>query len=287
MVAIGVLLLVTAIALQAVRDRLAPPRAVAVPSLWLQSPEAARRLMLSFTDLAADVYWIRAVVHYGSERKAVDSPQRYALLYPLLDLTTSLDPHFDVASRLGAIFLSEGHPGGPGRPDQALTLLEKGLRHDPNRWQYRYDMAFVHYWWLKDYREASRQFDLASRLPGAPVWLRTMASQALTVGGDREGARRLWTELYDTAELDWLRRAAEYRLRQLAALDDIEALNGVVGRGRAAGVGLDWPAFVRARLLRDIPTDPTGEVYVLRPDGTVVLGPTSSLAPLPTFTPDR
>lgn len=276
-------LLAVAVTLQAVRERLAPPRAPTVPSLWLQSPDAARRLMLSFTDLAADVYWIRAITYYGSERKAADSPQRYALLYPLLDLTTSLDPHFDVASRLGAIFLSEGYPGGPGRPDQALALLEKGLRQDPQRWQYRHDMGFVHYWWLQDYAAASRQFELASLLPGAPPWLRTMAGQALTVGGDRDDARRLWTEMYQTSELDWMRRAAKYRLDQFAALDDLDALTAVVARGRAQGIALDWSSLVRAGLLRDIPTDPVGQPYVLDATGVVTLGSASVLAPLPAF----
>ncbi len=88
--------------------------------------------MLSFTDLAADVYWVRAVVHYGGERRSPAASGRYALLHPLLDMTTTLDPHFDVAARMGAIFLSEGYPGGPGRPDLALELLRKGLRHDPD-----------------------------------------------------------------------------------------------------------------------------------------------------------
>lgn len=276
-----VVLLVAAVSLQALREGIAPPRAAAVPTLWLQSTGVARRLALSFTDLAADVYWMRAVVHYGSERRAPAAPGRYALLYPLLDLTTSLDPHFDVAARLGAIFLSEGYPGGPGRPDQALALLEKGLKNDPHRWQYRHDIGFVHYWWLKDYPEAARQFELASRLPDAPPWLRTMAALTLTKGGDRAGARQLWTELHDTADIDWLREAADYRLRQLAALDDIDALNAIVARGRARA--LDWGAFVRAGILPAVPTDPAGQPYLLTADGTVTIDPRSPLAPLPTF----
>lgn len=280
-------LLATAVGLQAAREGLAPPRAAATPLLWLQSTAAARRLALSFTDLAADVYWMRAVVHYGSERRSVAATGRYALLYPLLDLTTTLDPHFDVAARLGAIFLSEGYPGGPGRPDQALALLEKGLRHDPTRWQYRHDIGFVHYWWLKDYGEAARQFELASRLPGAPQWLRTMAALTLTKGGDRAGARQLWTELLSTADVDWLRQAAEFRLRQLTALDDLDALTDVVARGRERAGALDWPAFVRAGLLRGIPADPAGVPYVLRPDATVTIDPASPLAPLPTFDAPR
>ena len=42
----------------------------------------------------------------------------YTLLYPLLDLTTTLDPRFTVAYRFGAIFLAEPYPGRtrPARP---------------------------------------------------------------------------------------------------------------------------------------------------------------------------
>ncbi len=282
--ALLVVLLASAVALQAARERIAPPRAVAVPTLWLQSPAAARRLMLSFTDLAADVYWMRAVVHYGGERRSAATEGRYALLYPLLDMTTTLDPHFDVAARLGAIFLSEGYPGGPGRPDQALALLEKGIRSDPDRWQYRHDIGFVHYWWLKNYPEAARQFDLAAQLPGAPLWLRTMAAVTLTRGGDRESARKLWSELLETADVDWLRQAADFRLRQLAALDDIDALTAIVARSRPRLPGaLDWPALVRARILDRVPTDPLGVPYELTGDGTVTIGAESPLGPLPTL----
>lgn len=285
---LAVALLVTAVGLQAVREQVAPPRAPTVPTLWMQSPDAARRLMLSFTDLAADVYWIRAVVHYGGERRLPAAEGRYALLYPLLDTATTLDPHFDVAARLGAIFLSEGYPGGPGRPDQALALLEKGLRNDPDRWQYRHDIGFVHYWWLKDYPEAARQFDLAARMPGAPLWLRTMAAVTLTKGGDRESARKLWSELLATADVDWLRQAADFRLRQLAALDDIDALTAIVRRVKASGGGpVDWNALIRARVLTAVPTDPAGVPYVLDNEGGVSLGSASPLAPLPTLEPTR
>ena len=74
------------------------------------------------------MYWIRAVQVYGGTRLGRTADRSYGLLYPLLDLTTSLDPHFDVAYQFGALFLAETPPGGPGRPDLAIALLEKGVR---------------------------------------------------------------------------------------------------------------------------------------------------------------
>lgn len=274
-----VVLLVAAVGLQAARDRLAPPRVCEVPTLWLQSPQATRRIMLSFTDLAADVYWMRAVVHYGGERRT-EGPDRFQLLYPLLDMATTLDLHFDVAARMGAIFLSEGYPGGPGRPDQALQLLEKGLTNDPDRWQYRHDIGFVHYWWLKDYPEAARQFALGSRMPNAPEWLRTMAAVTLTRGGDRSSARTLWNEMLAEGGMDWMRRAAEYGLQQLRALDELDALNAALAPHRDSGP-LTWAGLARIGAVPGMPVDPTGVPYDLTPEGLVVLGSGSTLAPLP------
>jgi tetratricopeptide (TPR) repeat protein len=276
------------VALQIVRDRVTPPVEEPPPMLWLQAPEMARRLTLSFDDVAADVYWIRAVVHYGSERRTT-SPHRYALLYPLLDMTTTLDPNFDVAARLGALFLSEGYPGGPGRPDQAIALLEKGQAHDPTRWQYAHDIGFVHYWWLKDYQGAAAHFDRASRMPGAPNWLKALVGTTLLTSGDRAAARTLWRELHASADVDWLRRAAEYRLAQLQALDDLDALTQRVSEtarrtGRMPGT---WNDVVAAGQLRGVPVDPAGTAYALGPDGRVSLGAGSGLAPLPSLEAHR
>ena len=54
--------------------------------------------------------------------------------------------------------MTEAYPNGPGRPDQALALLQKGWQQMPERWEYLTDSGFVYYWWLRDYDEAARWF---------------------------------------------------------------------------------------------------------------------------------
>ena len=133
----ALLALTTAVALQAGRDAAYPRRQRASERLlYTRSGAAVKRMALEFDALASDVYWIRAIQHYGGDRLAVDGRREYELLQPLLDLTTTLDPFFTVAYRFGAIFLSEAPPGGPGRPDQAIALLEKGIAVQPEKWQY-------------------------------------------------------------------------------------------------------------------------------------------------------
>jgi tetratricopeptide (TPR) repeat protein len=251
--------------------------------MHLRSGRVADRLFLSFDALAADVYWIRTIQHYGRDRKSARTEGRFELLHPLLDLTTTLDRHFSVAYRFGAIFLAMEPPDGPKRPDLAVALLEKGLDANPKRWQFAHDIGFVHYWYSGDYAQAARWFERTADMPGAPDWVRPLAALTRAQGGDRTGARRLLSELLD-AEHAYIRNAAERGFAQLQALDAIDELQAIVERfhtttGRYPST---WSEVVGAGLLRGVPADGTGAPFVLDPAShRVSLSPESGLFPLP------
>ncbi len=283
------LLAAAVVGLQAVEDHARTallPEPQAAEYLYIQSPEVLRRASLSYSAVAADLYWIRAVQYYGSTRLSKGA-KNYDLLYPLLDLTTSVDPLFDIAYRFGAIFLAEQFPGGAGRPDLAIALLQKGLLAQPGKWQFGQDIGFVYYWWLRDYTTAADWFNRAGDMPNAPEWLKPLAAVTLAQGGNRASSRALWTDIVRNAELDWLRRQGEFRLKQLDALDGIDIVQGYVQRYRdRTGVfPTTWDDMVRARIIRGVPRDPTGVPFRLDPStGSVTLDPASSLNPLPTVT---
>ena len=269
------------------RDRVYGEPAPGDSVLYIRSGDALGRMSLSFTPLVADIYWIRAVQYFGGARLSALPTRRYDLLYPLLDITTSLDPRFNIAYRFGSIFLAESYPGGAGRPDLAIALLDKGFRANPARWQYVQDIGFVYYWWMNDYRRAGEWFNKAADVPGAPWWLRSLAAVTLAQGGDRQSSRRLWQALRETADNDWLRSSASLRLAQLNALDAIDQLTAVVAgfRARTGQIPASWDALVRARMLSSRPVDPAGAPYVLDPaSGAVTLGADSPLNPLPVGT---
>jgi tetratricopeptide (TPR) repeat protein len=281
----AVLMWGAAVSLQAYREGhyALPPAASDV--LYFRAGSALPRVALGFDAILADVYWIRAIQHFGGTRRAAGGDRSYNLLYPLLDLTTTLDPHFSVAYRFGAIFLAESYPDGPGRADQAIALLERGLAADPTEWQYAQDAGFVHYWWLHDYKAAAAWFDRASRIEGAPWWLRSMAATTLAEGGDRQSSRRLWQQLYETSDDSWVKNNAALRLTQLQALDQIDALAALVRRytQQFGGRPDSWGALVSRRWLAGIPLDPSGTPFELdqTAPGGVSLSPRSPLSPLP------
>jgi len=270
-----------------------PQPAAAERVLYIHSGRTADRLMLAFDSLAADVYWIRTIQHYGRDRKSTRTTGRFELLYPLLDVTTTLDPYFNIAYRFGAIFLAQPPPLGPGRIDQAIGLLQKGLAADPTRWRYALDIGFIYYWYGSggdrqdaDFRAAAAWFDRAAAMPGAPVWLQPLAAVTRAQGGDRASARQMLRDLAQSEEA-WIQRAAQRGLQQVQVLDELDALQGAVDRFVATQgtPPQTWTDLVRTGLLRlqgSAPADPAGVPYEYDPaTHSVRLSPASPLGPLP------
>jgi len=272
-----------AVALQAARDARYPrEQALERAVMYVRSGPALRRIVLSFDALAADVYWIRALQHYGGDRRAAQSGRRYELLYPLLDITTSLDPYFTIAYRFGAIFLAEPYSGGAGRPDQAVALLRKGIAAQPTKWQYFHDIAFVHYWQLRDMHAAAKWFRMAAEQPGAPNWLEPVAASMLIQGGDRASARFLLQQILQSEEA-WLQRMAARGLKQVDALDGIELLQPIVAANPPKlGEPFSWDSLVKRGVLRAAPLDPAGTPFDMDPlTGKVSVSEGSELHPMP------
>lgn len=271
-------------AVQAVRDRRFLVDTTGPAILYIDSGEVLQRFALSFDTVWADIYWIRAIQHYGAMKLVDEASSDYSLLFPLLDITTTLDPQFNAVYRLGAIFLTEAYPNGPGRPDLAVALLQKGVAANPDRWEYLQDIGFVYYWSLHDYREAARWFQLASEVPGAPWWLRALAATTLSEGGNRAGSRLLWQQLYRSADSDWMRQEASRRLAQLDALAQIELYERAVAvfRERRGRGPRTWPELIADSGLTTVPRDPTGAEFVLDPrTNEVTVSEQSLLFPLP------
>ena len=151
---------------QAEIDKARGPQALDEGPIYIQDPDWLRRLSLGYESLLADVYWMRAVQYYGQKPKSPEKPS-YELLYPMLNLATSLDPEMTTVYRFGAMFLSESPPVGPGEPGKAIQLLDKGIRNNPGVWRFYFDKGFVYLWHLKDYKAAGQAFLEGSRRQAA------------------------------------------------------------------------------------------------------------------------
>jgi hypothetical protein len=283
---VGALLvmLVFVVAVQMVRERTYAYDPVEEDVLYVRSGEVMRRAALSYDAVMADVYWIRALQHFGRERQKAPADRHFALLYPLLDLSTTLDPLFTMGYRFGAIFLAEPKPGGAGQPNRAIELLKKGIAFDKAKWDYYQDIGFIYYWHLHDYEQAADWFRRGGDVAGAPWWLRSYAAVMLTRGGDRQASRSMWMQIGQTDD-QWLRSMSQTRLQQLDALDQIDTLRKIVAEftRRTGRRPQSWQEIGAAGLIRGVPLDPSRMPYRIDADtGEIGVRQESPLWPLPT-----
>jgi hypothetical protein len=243
----------------------------------LRSGKLVRAMSLEYAPLMADVYWTRVVQYYGDKHARHD--RNFELLWPLLDLTTTLDPNLLVAYRFGSTFLSEPSPRGAGRPELGIALLERGIRANPEYWRFYEDLGFIYYFELKDYPKASAAFAEGSRHPDSQIWMKIMAAKIAAEGESLQTSIFLWNEVYQTTKDPQVKENAMSHLELLRAEQDCKQLDALAdefqkrtGR-RPARVG----ELIQAGLLPRLPADPRGFPYVFGPDGKAVLNIDSPL----------
>jgi tetratricopeptide (TPR) repeat protein len=237
--------------------------------LYISSPKVLKRLSLGYQSLLADVYWTRAVQYFGS--KHVDGARRYDLLAPLLEITTDLDPNLVVAYQFGSNFLASKPPAGAGMPERAVQLIERGIRANPNEWRLYYELGFVYYWELRDYKKSAEAFERGSERPNAHPFLKILAANMAQHAGDSNMARMLWVTTYESTTDPQIKKNASDHLRALQVDAEIDALQRLVTKYRETRghVPANFMELIGAGMLRGIPADPTGKAYKLTSDGQV------------------
>lgn len=233
----------------------------------LSSPKVVKAMSLEYAPLVADIYWTRAVQYYGGKRVRHES--NVDMLWPLLDLATTLDPQLIPAYRFGAIFLSEPAPRGAGRPDLAVKLLQRGIQENPDYWRLYQDLGFVYYWELKDYKKAAAAFYEGSQNPDSMIFMKVMAARISAEGESPATSYALWQQILGSTKDPEVIKNAQSHLRLLQVEMDCKKLDHLADEyqkrfGKRPSKMLD---LVDAGVLRGVPLDPRGYPYDFGTDG--------------------
>jgi hypothetical protein len=245
------------------------PKATIDDALYISSPQIVKRTSVGFNGLMACIYWTRTVQYFG--HRHFDRAHTYKELGPLLEITTALDPHLIPAYQFGASFLAPRPPNGAGEPVRTIRLMEYGIEHNPDDWQLYYNLGFVYYTELRDYRNAAAVFERGSKVPNAHPFLKILAAQMAMHAGDFATARMLWSATYETSHETNIRHNAVEHLRAIQVDEDVTNLQALVTqfRQRTGRLPGSISEIVAAEHLRGIPVDPDGHPYQLKPDGRV------------------
>jgi hypothetical protein len=245
--------------------------------LLIRSGSLLRMLTMEYAPLAGAVYWTRVVQYFGEKHRLHQT--NLELLWPLLDITTTLDPHLMPAYRFGSTFLSDKPPRGAGRPDLAVKLLDRGIKANPDQWRLYQDLGNVYYFDAKDYPKASAAFAEGSKNPNALIWMKVMAAKIAAEGESPETSYFLWQQVYQTTTDPSVKKNAQEHLALMQVALDLKEINRLADEfekqtgHRATRIS----QLVQAGLLKGEPRDPDGYAYVLGESGKAELNLDSPL----------
>jgi tetratricopeptide (TPR) repeat protein len=245
--------------------------------LAVRSPNLVKRMSLEYAPLVGAIYWTRAVQYYGEKHRLHDP--NLELLWPLLDIATTLDLQLLPAYRFGSTFLSDSPPRGAGRPDLAVRLLERGIKANPEQWRLYQDLGNVYYFDAKDYLKASTAFEEGSRNPNAFIWMKVMAAKIAADGESPETSYFLWGQVYESTKDPAVKQNAEEHLKLMRVELDLKEINRLADEyekqtGRRAK---RISELMQAGQLKGVARDPEGYPYVLGEGGKAELNLDSPL----------
>ncbi len=247
------------------------PREIVDDTLYIASPKLVKRASLGFDGLVAAIYWTRAVQYFGHRHYMHE--RTYNELAPLLEITAALDPNLFPAYQFGANFLAPAPPNGAGQPERAVRLIEYGIQHNPDNWQLYYNLGFIYYTELKDFKKAGEVFKKGSEVPTAHPFLKILAANMAQHAEDFATARLLWSAAYQSSNEANIRENALEHLRAIQVDEDVTTLQNAVTRfvERNARIPTSLWELASAEHLASVPVDPDGVPYELSLDGQVLV----------------
>jgi Flp pilus assembly protein TadD len=165
---------------------------------------------LGHAETVADLAWLRAVQYYGEHRS---TDMRFARLFHVFDILTSLSPHFIPAYIFGGFALAqEGNDFA-----HAEALMAKGVEANPTSGRLAFELGFLYYVRPggRDLRHAAEYFERAARLPDGPPSSRRFAAFVRQHAGDLVVAWALWREVAEHSDNRYLREMAEREMRRI------------------------------------------------------------------------
>jgi hypothetical protein len=225
--------------------------------LYLPDAEYLKIASLGYRELIADLLWIQSIQIMG-EKKVSESSGRW--LYRALDIITTLDAKFVRAYEAGGLALTTLVV----LPEESNQLMLKGMQHNPTEWKLPFLIGINYYYELYDDAKAAEYISQASRLPGAPSSLATLAANLYVSGHSPQQAVDLLAALYEKAADESAKKLLEIRLKIVLTERDLYLLEQAIDRYRRQH-GQYPPrleSLVETGFLPALPLEPSGGRYL-------------------------
>jgi hypothetical protein len=153
-------------------------------------------------DFAADLIWLRTAYYFGAH---AITDQDYSYLTYLLLKITDLAPNWDYPYLFGGIVLFIEAK----LPNEALILIEKGLRNKDDNWQLYFLKGYIHWKAFEDYEQSSKYIFMAAQKRGAPVYLAN-----LSISLAKSSGKKTFTEAFYRVVLSTVKNPKQKQIIQ-------------------------------------------------------------------------
>lgn len=243
------------------------------------SPSSLKKLSLGYEQILADIYWLRAIQYFGSDDIDIIEKDPETL-YQYFDIITDLDPKFVNAYRFGGTFLAEPIPMGLGELEKAFELYDKGRENNPSNFRLPLEQAFLYYLYTDEYGKSAELFRESADKPGLSDFrsasIRGMAAAALSRGGERDMAKKIWQYIYQTTDNEGRREFALRNLEEIETKEKEDELTKVLREyiENAGSIPDDISVLKDAGYLDSIPKDHEGKEFIISKKLRSVKSPT-------------
>jgi len=233
----------------------------------LLSPELLKVLSLGYNSMVADYYWLAAIQYYGG-KVVKDAPMPQ--LYALFNIVTTLDPKFLFAYIFASYILTDWDS-----PSKAIEILQKGFRANPTQWELPYQIGFVYYLYLKNYKQAAHYFEISASLPEAPNLPARLAAMLYTKAGERKVAKMLWETALANAPDKYTKERIKKHIIELQIEEDIEIIKQAIKNYK-----IKKQQIAMQEILKTLPSPtPTPKNGIKKPKTQVTPVPSPSITP--------
>ena len=197
--------------------------------LYVPSGRHTKALTLGFSNLAADVIWVRTVTYFGGH---VLDDTKYPRLNHLLLQVTTLDPSFMYPYLWGGMALALRPETGA----ESIAMLARGMTNYPGDWRYPFYMGFNAFYNQYDSRRAADLMRYAASLPGSPEYLPRLAASLLAESGGVAAAVQFLETMAEGTRDETARANIRRKIEDLRAGRIPENLRAFLAGKRAPGL---------------------------------------------------
>jgi hypothetical protein len=223
-------------------------------------------LSLEFKGLMSDILLIKFMTFVGGKTERLDAftDEDWGSIKHTLDTITDLDPYFWDAYLFSQVFLTWDKKNYAA----ANELLAKARNYLPEDYRIPYYMGLNAYNFGKDTANGAKYLMEASKIPGAPYYLATLAARLSAYSSDYQRGIIFLSEMLKQTKDPGI--AEQYKLR-IQILERMNMLEQLVVQFRAKfnRAPTELSELVAAGLIAQLPADPYGGKFFITPEGRI------------------